>query len=72
MDFSERLERLGFNVSTAIRYDKFEDFETYLFNNYRLAYYIEDGNGVISILNFHNSRDWQVLHRIKISKTIND
>jgi hypothetical protein len=65
MKFSTRFKKLGYNVSEAKSYEVHDDWETCLFDDYRLACHIEDGYIVISILNFKKRRDWIEISRSK-------
>jgi hypothetical protein len=65
MKFSTRLKKLGYCVSKSKSNSIYDDFETYLFDDYRLGTYIEGGNIVISILYFKITREWEVIYKSK-------
>ena len=66
MKFSTRLKKLGYCLSEAKSYLVYDEFETYLFDEYRLALHIEDGFSVISILYLKTDRyNWKVIYKSK-------
>ncbi len=66
MKFSTRLKKLGYCLSEAKSYSVYDEWETYLFDEYRLAWQIEDGYSVISILYFKTDRyNWKVIYKSK-------
>ncbi len=74
MKFSTRLKKLGYCLSESKSYLVYDDWETYLFDEYRLALYIEDGYSVISILYFKTDRcNWKVIYKSKnyLKKNLN-
>jgi hypothetical protein len=62
MKFSTRLKKLGICVSQAKKYELFDDFETYLFDGFRLAMFIEGDKLIISKLNLSSFSDWEEIY----------
>ena len=62
MKFSTRLKKLGICVSKAKKYELFDDFETYLFDRFRVAMFIEGEKLKISILTLSSFSDWEEIY----------
>jgi hypothetical protein len=64
MKFSTRLKKLGICVSKAKSYNLYENFETYLFEDFRVALIIEEGYLKISLMS-SSERTWYEISRKK-------
>lgn len=62
----KRLELLGLNIDSAVSHDIHYGFETYLFDNCRIAIYEENNCCVISIMMKNNWNNWKTIDNLKI------
>lgn len=63
MEIIKRLELLGFNIDSALSHDIHYDFETYLFDNSRIAIYEEDNFSIISVMMKNNWSNWTIIDK---------
>lgn len=63
MEIIKRLELLGFNIDSALSHDIHYDFETYLFDNCRIAIYDEDNFSIISVMMKNNWNNWTIIDK---------
>lgn len=63
MEIINRLELLGFNIDSALSHDIHYDFETYLFDNSRIAIYEEDNFSIISVMMKNNWNNWTIIDK---------
>ncbi len=62
MQLKTTLEKLGYDVSLSKEHTLYSDFETYLFEDFRLACIVELNYECIRLLEFKKTTEWKTIY----------